>query len=241
MSGLNDVRLGLPSVLAITAIVGAGAFAAGRSTIGAPSTSSGDHREPAAELPPSPSPFGGGGAVPPGHGPTGDLPPGHPPLDPGSPAMPNAAPEREESELAWKVPPRWAVAENTSSMRLATYRVPRADGDPVDADVSVTRAGGAVQANVERWIDQFDAESRKRAKHTTTKRGAFEVTIVEVDGTYGGGMGGKTEAGWALLGAIVATKGMPHFFKITGPRRTVTSARDELDALLATLAEKPRP
>jgi hypothetical protein len=31
---------------------------------------------------------------------------------------------------------------------------------------------------------------------------------------------------------------MPHFFKITGPLRTVRAARPELDTLLATLSKR---
>lgn len=122
-------------------------------------------------------------------------------------------------------------------MRLATYRVPRADGDKDDAELSVTQAGGSVDANVERWIGQFDAEGQKTAKRTTRKVGSLDVTIVEVQGTYSGGMGKAPAAGekWALLGAIVGTPGMPHFFKLTGPAKTVLAARGELDALVSSV------
>ena len=66
------------------------------------------------------------------------------------------------------------------------------------------------------------------------------VTIVEVEGTFGGGMGPGQGAkeGWALLGAIVATPGMPHFFKLTGPAKTVKDARPQLDELVASLTTK---
>jgi len=124
-------------------------------------------------------------------------------------------------------------------MRIATYRPPRASGDTSDADVSVTQAGGSIGANADRWVGQFDAEGQKSAKKTTKKIAGFEVTIVEVEGTFQGGMGGgRPEGGWALLGAIVATPGMPHFFKMTGPKKTVDGARKDFDALLASLATK---
>jgi hypothetical protein len=132
---------------------------------------------------------------------------------------------------------------NPSSMRLATYRVPRAAGDTADADVSISQAGGAVDANIDRWIGQFEGEAAKNAKRTTRKVAGLDVTIVEIEGTYLGGMGmGKNDGptkDWALLGAIVATPGMPHFFKITGPARTVRAARPELDALLSTITKTP--
>jgi hypothetical protein len=115
--------------------------------------------------------------------------------------------------------------------------VPRANGDGADADVSVSQAGGAVSANVDRWIGQFDSEAQKHAKQSKKKVAGYDVTIVEVEGTYSG-MSGGGEKGYGLLGAIVATPGMPHFFKITGPAKTVQSARAELDTLLSSLTTK---
>lgn len=226
----------------ITAVASAAAFAAGRSTgssassatspvVAEPLDPRGDGLDP-----------GQGSDLPPGHPPmTGDLPPGHPGIDPSaagpSPTGQAAAGSGESaSPLTWKVPARWQVMPNTSSMRIATYRVPRAAGDSADADVSVTQAGGAVAANVDRWVGQFDEEGQKTAKQSTRKIAGLDVTVVEVKGTYGGGMGGGgSTTGWALLGAIVATPGTPHFFKITGPGKTVASAKGELDTLLASL------
>jgi hypothetical protein len=119
-------------------------------------------------------------------------------------------------------------------MRLATYRV------GTDAEMAVSQAGGAIDANVERWIGQFGADAKKNAKVTTKKVSGLDVTIVEVEGTFGGGMGPGQGAkeGWALLGAIVATPGMPHFFKLTGPAKTVKAARPELDELVGSLTTK---
>ncbi len=80
--------------------------------------------------------------------------------------------------------------------------------------------------------------AQARAKRETKKIAGLEVTLVEVDGAYSG-MGTKAEGGMALLGAIVATPDLPHFFKITGPKRTVQAARADLDALLASLKVDP--
>ncbi len=223
---MQDVRVRLSSSIAIAVLVGAGAFAAGRST-----TSTVVVHEPAAapvsdELGPAPAMT------------ETALPPGHPAVDPGAAPPPAAA--APETTLAWKVPARWQTAANPSSMRIATYHVPHAPGDEADADVSVTQAGGTVEANADRWIGQFGPDAKKNAKQTTKTIAGFEVTIVEVEGAYNGGMSeAKAPAGKAaLLGAIVATPGMPHFFKITGPAKTVSSARAELEALLASISTK---
>ena len=276
------MRLSLPTVIGVVAIVAAGAFAAGQSMAPAvaplpaspasPSppaaampTSMAESDEP---LPPGHPPMGGGGMggggvatgasgeLPPGHPPmgagmggggvatdgTGELPPGHMALT-GAQMAPGAAPAAQSS-LEWKAPPRWQSVPNASPMRLASFRVPRAQGDTEAAALAITQAGGSVDGNAERWIGQFDTASQKTAKRTTRKVGSLDVLIVEAKGTMAGmamGMGtdphpttGAT-TGRALLGAILSTPGMPHFFKLTGPAASVLAARAEFDAMIASL------
>jgi hypothetical protein len=166
------------------------------------------------------------------------LPPGHPAVG----AMGQSAPAEEapaaRSTLEWKAPARWQLLPSDSTMRIATYRVPRAPGDAADAELSIARAGGSPEANAARWIGQFDQAGEKPARQTTRKVGSLDVLVVEVQGTFSGGMGGdgRAQPGWALLGAIVSTPDLLHFFKLTGPAKTVLAARAELDAMLATLS-----
>ncbi len=230
-----DVKVGLPTVVIVAAIVGAGAFAAGqayRSTPEAVARAAEPVANQAAD--PQPNEDMGGGM-------TGDLPPGHPPIgDMGGAAGMGAAgmtaPPAAESNLTWTAPARWQKVPNPSPMRLATYRIPHAPGDTSDPELSVTQAGGGVDANVQRWIDQFQGEKKSMVTKRTVK--GLNVTVVSVEGTFGGGMSGGAEQNWQLLGAIVETPGMPHFFKMTGPQKSVTAARAELDTLLDSLATK---
>jgi hypothetical protein len=188
--------------------------------------------------------------LPPGHPPTtgagaaAGMPAGHPQVDsmdlPGAMMGAAESPATDSSSLEWKAPARWQVAPNTSSMRLATYRVPRAPGDSEDAELTITQAGGSVEANALRWIGQFDAAGQKTAKRSTRKVGALEIAIVEAQGGTSEGMGMEPRAasGRALLGAIVATPGMPHFFKLTGPAKSVLAARAEFDAMIGSLVQR---
>lgn len=230
---MKDVQVRLSTMIAVTAIVSAGAFAAGRSTSPAASVATtgpgGMHAEPPPPVNAAPDDTQEQEELPPGHpaiGSSADLGAGH--GDHGNLAA---------TDITWKVPERWQQMPNTSSMRIATYRIPRATGDTADADVSVTQAGGGIDANVDRWIGQFGADAKAKSKVTKKKVGDFNVTIVEAEGEYGG-MGGKTEAGQGLLGAIVETPDAPHFFKIVGPKKTVQSARGELDSLLSSIAKR---
>jgi hypothetical protein len=209
------VTVTLPTVVLVAAIAGAAGFGIGSATT---STST------AAPAPPAEAHSSSLAADEPAMGET--LPPGHPAVDP------VAAP----TTLVWTPPARWQTVPSTSSMRIATYRIPHAPGDSEDAEMSVTQVGGSVDANIDRWIGQFDATGQKNAKRTHRIIGTFAVSLVEIQGTYSGGMDpGGPKASWALLGAIVETPGMPHFFKMTGPAKTVLAARTELDSMLGTL------
>jgi len=188
---------------------------------------------PQGQLPPGhpavPGAGGGGGME--------GLPPGHAPVGGGTGGMggdPGGAPAGPAA-LAWEAPKTWKSMPNPSAMRRATYQIPRAAGDPEDADLSVMEAGGGVDANVERWAGQFEG-GKDTLKKTSKTVSGFKVTIVDVTGTFGG-MGGGTggKPSWALLGAIVETTGGSlWFFKMTGPAKTVAAARPDFDKFVSS-------
>ena len=173
------------------------------------------------------------------------LPPGHPKIgattdfvNGAQGAMLPVSSDTSEPALTWTTPSTWKTLPSTSTMRLATYRIPRAPGDTEDTDLSVVRAGGTTDANIERWIGQFDSAGKDT--RTTQKIRGMTVTVVDVRGTYiSGGMSADNAAAshpnWALLAAIVDSAGSPYFFKMTGPAKSVTSARPAFDALIASV------
>lgn len=167
-----------------------------------------------------------------------DEPPSAPPIDPRASVPAN----HEEDAVTWKVPDKWRTAPNPSTMRLATYKIPAAAGAE-EAEMSVARAGGSVDDNIERWVGQF--ENAGKEARTVKKVHGVKVTIVELGGTYlgGGTMGGApaSHAGWALLAAIMETSGSPYFFKLTGPAATVKAARPAFDALVDSIAPSTKP
>jgi hypothetical protein len=162
------------------------------------------------------------------------LPPNHPPIGgTPSPQAPLASAPDDPPALAWRTPDAWLEAPSPSTMRLATYRVPGG------VEVSISRAGGATEANLQRWTSQFD-DIGHEARAEKTVHGLHVVTV-DVAGTYVGGgtaMGGPAEPrhDWALVGAIVETRGSPYFFKMTGPAGAVRAARPAFDKLVASIA-----
>ncbi len=143
------------------------------------------------------------------------------------------------TEVAWDAPSSWQSMPNPNPMRKATYKVPRAPGDTEDAELTVSAAAGGVEANVKRWAGQFGDATPKTEKK---KVNGLDVTVVEIKGTFaGGGMMGAPSAPkekQMLLGALVDAGDRQHFFKMTGPEKTVSAARPDFEKLVASLHSK---
>ena len=158
-----------------------------------------------------------------------------------STAAPAATGGAVPTDMAWDAPSVWHRAETTSPMRKATYAIPKAAGDSEDAEMTVSQAGGSTEANVKRWEGQFEDRTGE-TKREEKKVGDLKVTVIEIRGKFaGGGMPGAPPSGpkpgWAMLAAIVETQ-PPHFFKLTGPEKTVTGARAEFDKMVGTFRPK---
>lgn len=156
-------------------------------------------------------------------------------------AAPSAAPAAAAGpeEIAWDAPSSWQSVPNANTMRKATYKIPKVAGDAEDAELTVTSAGGGVDANVKRWSGQF---GNAEAKTEQRKPNGLDVTVVEIKGTYasGGMMGGPAtpKEGFMLLGAVVEGGDRLHFFKMTGPEKTVSAAKKDFDAFVASFRAK---
>jgi hypothetical protein len=180
---------------------------------------------PSVALPPNHPAIGGmtGMSGMSGHGPHG-----------GSAMMPNAGANPEPPGIVWTAPPSWQTSPNPNAMRLATYKV--GDG----SELSVARAGGSVDANVQRWTAQFDGTPR--VDRSDKQVHGLKVTVVRIGGTFlGGGMSASAPEkhdGWAMVAAIVESTGSPYFFKLIGPSDQVDRARAAFDALVSSIAPR---
>lgn len=153
--------------------------------------------------------------------------------------------------LELQVPRAWEQKQPSSGMRLAEFRVPRVSGDPEDGELAVFHfgpgGGGGVQANLDRWIGQFD---RKDVKVVLTqgKCKDGDYIFATITGTYnvpvGPPMGGQTRPmpNAQVLGVIVQNATGPYYLKLWGPRATVeTAARPLRTAIGAQPNAKERP
>lgn len=136
-------------------------------------------------------------------------------------------------------------------MRLDTYTVPLTPGDSGTAECGVyyfgQGQGGSVDANLDRWIGQFQQSDGKPSKSAAkidrrTVHG-LKLTTVDVSGSYTGMGGpmmqaGKPLPGYRLLGGIVEGPQGSVFFKFTGPAKTVAQNQAAFEKMVDSLASQ---
>jgi hypothetical protein len=154
----------------------------------------------------------------------------------------------QTGSLTFTAPSAWRPRPAASKMRVAEFVVPKAAGDPEDAEVIVYffgGTGGSVDANIERWIGQFQQPSGRAAAGTRATRlvGPLKVTIVDVSGTYvaeisPGSAERHNKPNYRMRAAVVETPGGPYFVKFTGPSGTVKQASATFDQFLDSLRFK---
>jgi hypothetical protein len=146
--------------------------------------------------------------------------------------------------LKWTAPPAWK-AQPERPMRVVTYTVPKAAGDKEDGECAVfyfgPNQGGGVDANIQRWIGQFDSPAEKTAKTSKSKVNGLPVTRLEVSGTYkpsGGAMmrAQGTRPNYRMLGAIVEGPQGAVFFKFTAPAKTVAAQQPAFEGMLKSVS-----
>ncbi|HVL67002.1 MAG TPA: hypothetical protein VM364_07045 [Vicinamibacterales bacterium] len=148
--------------------------------------------------------------------------------------------------LTYTTPPAWQSRPPSSSMRVAEFVVPKVTGDPEDAEVVIFYfggGGGSVEANIQRWVGQFQQPSGKPGpppERTAFKVGNLAVTTVDVSGTYvaevrPGAAQRHNKPGFRMRAAVVETPQGPYFVKFTGPAKTVAQALPVFDRFLKSL------
>ncbi len=142
--------------------------------------------------------------------------------------------EVEVKGIKLDVPESWkAKPTPPNGFRAAQFEIPPAEGDTEGAELVVfhfgANGGGGVQANIDRWVKQFDADERK-LKIFDGKTAQGEYVLVDLSGTWNKPVGPPiamktTKApGSRFLGVILKPeKGGDFYIRLTGPEKTVTA------------------
>jgi hypothetical protein len=137
-------------------------------------------------------------------------------------------------ELHFKANADWLTEKPSSNMRLAQYKLPKAEGDSEDGSLVLyffgANQGGSVQANLDRWISQIEqpdgSSSQAKAKAETLTVHGLKVSTIDLAGTYvaetapGSGVH-HNNPGYRLRAAVIETPKGAHYVKLFGPAKTI--------------------
>ena len=149
--------------------------------------------------------------------------------------------------LGYVTPQGWQKQPAASSMRVAEFSLPRAEGDPEDAQLVLYYfggSGGSVDANLQRWVGQMQQPDGKAssavAKKDTRNVNGLSVTLIDVSGTYvaetaPGATERHNKAHFRLRAGVVETSNGPYFIKLTGPARTIAKWERAFEQFVGSL------
>lgn len=155
----------------------------------------------------------------------------------------------EVKDITLTVPDSWKQ-KDVSGFRAAQFEVPAVEGDKDAGELVVfhfgPNGGGGVQANIDRWVKQFDSDERTlKVSDGESKVGKY--TLVELTGTWNKSIGPpiamKTAKmpGARFIGVILQPeKGGDFFLRLTGPDKTVATNAKAFRASFGADAEKEK-
>jgi len=126
--------------------------------------------------------------------------------------------------INFESPESWESSEPSNNMRKAQFSASSPSGKTAEVVFYYFGSGntGGIQANVDRWMKQFEDPQDKKVNTETINR--TRVTYAQAHGTFLSGrpFGPKApKPGYGLLAAIIEGKGGAVFIKITGPKSAV--------------------
>lgn len=135
------------------------------------------------------------------------------------------------------VPPDW-TAKPATRFRELSYATPGG------GDVSVSKTGGSVVANINRWRGQFGLSQTTAMAIAELPRvpvGPVQGCLIELEGDFSGMGGEGVLEGAKMLGVVVPLSDGPSVFvKFVGTAEVVDAQRQNLLAMVASLRSSGR-
>lgn len=144
----------------------------------------------------------------------------------------------EVGGLTMPKPVTWVWTAPSMQFRALQYAVPALGVNAPAAElvfsVFLAGDGGPVDANLDRWSNQFRAgNAAAESKRSQSTVNGMQVSRVESVGDYMGMGAAAPRPGYMQLGAIVQAPGRTVFMKVVGPQATVESNRAAFEAMIA--------
>jgi hypothetical protein len=137
--------------------------------------------------------------------------------------------------LTLKAPKGWGRKAPQSTFILGEFVLPKVEGDGQDGRLTLSVAGGSVEANIDRWKDQFVGKPEKAQQEKIDVHG-LAVTLVDLSGEYKDQKGPSAPAvkrpDYRMIGAIIPVGEQLHFVKAVGPKKTMERHADDIKAFI---------
>jgi len=147
----------------------------------------------------------------------------------------------ELDAITLTAPAGWQPMQPSSSFVAAEFNLPRAEGDDADGRLTISTAGGTLEANIDRWKGQFGAQVKQAPQEEIDVAG-MKVTVVDLSGDFNDQRGPFAPAverpGYRMIAAIVPVEGQLHFIKATGPEKTIASHADKIHEFIRSVKRK---
>ena len=147
----------------------------------------------------------------------------------------------ELGAITLTAPAGWPQMPPSSSFVAAEFALPRAEGDDEDGRLTISTAGGTVEANIDRWKGQFDAQAKQATQEEIDIAG-LKVTLLDASGNFSDQRGPFAPAiertGYRMIATIVPVEGQLHFIKATGPEKTIAAHADKIHEFIRTVHRK---
>jgi len=146
-----------------------------------------------------------------------------------------AAPTPAAAGYRYTVPEGWKELPPTQ-FRLANFTA----GDNGEVEVYLSKAGGGLAANVNRWRNQLGLPPLSEQELAQLPRQPVlgqEAVFVNWEGTYGGMQGTENKANYRLAGVLLEKNGEGVFVKAVGPAEAVQKEVPKIEAFAKSLQE----
>ena len=127
--------------------------------------------------------------------------------------------------IRFDVPTAWDE-QPESDFYEAKYMIASDEGEMM---LTLTTMGGGIEANLERWVGQFQLDSGDRPRRDTLSVDGEKSQWLDVRGTFRSQVGDRPgpHQDWRLLGVAIPMSRRPFLLKLVGPRAAVSSFEAE--------------
>jgi hypothetical protein len=147
----------------------------------------------------------------------------------------------ELEAISLTAPQEWMRKPVSSDFVLTEFTLSRVAGDDWDGRLTVSVAGGDIEANVQRWRTQFGGKPASESRRQTTVEGQ-DVTLIDFSGDYSDQRGpfapATSRPGTRMLAAIVPVSRELYFIKAVGPEKTMAANEKNFESFVHSVKKR---